>query len=139
MKKAVIIHHTRTGTTKRYAEAIGKYLESKDIEVKATSTTAFQSEMMENVDYVFLGCWTKGLYVIGQHPEKLWRNFSASLPVMPDAKLALFTTYKILTGSMFRKMFAHLKNKFARRSLDLKSRDGSLSEADKIALDKFIS
>lgn len=139
MTKAVIIYHTRTGTTKRYAEAIGEYLESKGIDVIVTSTIAFQAEIMENVDYVFLGCWTSGLLVIGQHPEKLWVNFTARLPEMPDAKLALFTTYKILTGSMFRKMYAHLKTKFAKRSLDLKSRDGTLSAADKLALDEFIS
>ena len=80
-----------------------------------------------------------GLMVILQHPEKEWVDFAAKLPPMPDAKVALFTTYKILTGSMFRNMVKRLKGKFANPSLELKSRNGSLSEEDKQALDNLIS
>jgi hypothetical protein len=77
--------------------------------------------------------------VILQHPEKIWVNFAAKLPSMPDVKVALFTTYKILTGSMFRNMYKHLKGKFATPSLELKSRNGLLSEKDKQALENLIS
>ena len=138
MSKAVIIYHSKTGTTKKYADEIGKYLETKAIEVKISSVQAYNEEILENADYVLFGCWTSGLMIILQHPEDIWINFAAKLPSVPDAKLALFTTYKILTGSMFKNMHKHLQGKFANPSVALKSRNGMLSEKDKNTLKTFI-
>ena len=50
----------------------------------------------------------------------------------------LFTTYKILTGSMFRNIYKHLNGKFTAPSMELKSRNGFLSAADKLKLDSII-
>ena len=139
MKTAVIVYHSKTGTTKKYAEEISKYLQSKGLDTQVTSIQAYSEDMLNNVDYVLFGCWTNGLMVILQHPEKIWVDFAAKLPSMPDVKVVLFTTYKILTGSMFRNMYKRLKGKFATPSLELKSRNGSLSENDKQALENLIS
>ena len=139
MKTAAIFYHSKTGTTKRYAEEISKYLQSKGLDTQVTSIQAYSEDMLNNVDYVLFGCWTNGLMVILQHPEKIWVDFAAKLPSMPDVKVALFTTYKILTGSMFRNMYKHLKGKFATPSLELKSPNGLLSEIDKLALENLIS
>ena len=139
MKTAVIIYHSKTGTTKTYAEEITRYLESKNISVQISPIQAYREDLLDGVDHVFLGCWTSGLMVILQHPEKEWVEFAAKLPGMPDAKVSLFTTYKILTGSMFRNMHKHLKGKFAGSSLELKSRNGFLSAADKENLDSIIN
>jgi len=139
MKTAVIVYHSKTGTTKKYAEEISKYLKSKGLDTQVTSIQAYSEDMLNNVDYVLFGCWTNGLMVILQHPEKIWVDFAAKLPSMPDVKVALFTTYKILTGSMFRNMYKQLKGKFATPSLELKSRNGSLSEEDKHAIENLIS
>lgn len=138
MKTAVIIYHSKTGTTKKYAEEITSYLEAKGISVRLSSTQVFKEEILNDADYVFLGCWTSGLMVLLQHPEKAWVDFAAKLPSMPDVKVALFTTYKILTGSMFRNMYDHIKEKFSAPSLELKSRNGSLSAADKEKLDSLV-
>ena len=138
MKTAVILYHSKTGTTRKYAEEITSYLESKGISAKISPIQAYREDLMNEVDYVFLGCWTSGLMVILQHPEKEWGDFAAKLPSMPDVKIGLFTTYKFLTGSMFRKMYKQLKGKYAAPSLELKSRDGFLSAADKERLDSFI-
>ena len=139
MKTAVIIYHSKTGTTKKYAEEISKYLKSKGLDTQITSIQAYSEDMLNNVDYVLFGCWTNGLMVILQHPEKIWVDFAAKLPSMPGVKIALFTTYKILTGSMFRNMYKHLKGKFATPSLELKSRNGFLSARDKEKLDSIIN
>ena len=140
MEKAVILFNSRTGTTGKYAREIGNYIESKGIEVQISYIQGYKykPEILEDVDYLFLGCWTSGLMVILQHPEKAWKDIAATLPSKPDAKLALFTTYKILTGSMFRNMAKVLKGRFAKPSLALKSRNGLLSDADKVALDEFL-
>ena len=139
MKKAAIIVNSKTGTTRQYAEEISKYLKSKGLDTQVTSIQAYSEDMLNNVDYVLFGCWTIGLMVILQHPDKDWVNFAAKLPSKPDMKVALFTTYKILTGSMFKNMYKHLKGKYATPSLELKSRNGSLSEEDQQALENLIS
>jgi flavodoxin len=139
MKKAIIIVNSKTGTTRQYAEEINKYLKSKGLDTQLTSIQAYSEDMLNTVDYVLFGCWTNGLMVFLQHPEKIWGDFTAKLPSMPDANVVLFTTYKILTGSMFRNMDKQLKGKFATPSLELKSRNGSLSEKDKQALENLIN
>ena len=139
MKKAAIIVNSKTGNTRQYAEEISKYLTSKGLDTQVTSIQVYSQDILNNVDYVLFGSWTNGLMVILQHPDKEWVDFAAKLPPMPDAKVALFTTYKILTGSMFRNMYKQLKGKFATPSLELKSRNGSLSEKDKPALEAIIS
>jgi flavodoxin len=137
MKQAIVIYHSRTGTTKKYAEEIGKYLESKSITTKVISTAEFQPGMNKNMDYVLLGCWTNGLFFILQHPVKAWQEFAKKLQAAPAVKLALFTTYKFVTGSMFRKMYRHLEEKFSSPAFNLQSRDGTLSRADKLDLDSL--
>ena len=138
MKKAVIIYQSKTGTTMKYAEEIGAYLNTKGIDAQVYSIMQYKDGVLDDADYVLLGCWTSGLMVILQHPEKKWVEFANELPRMPDTKLALFTTYKILTGSMFRNMYKRLKGKFNSPALKLESRNNILSESDKEALDNFI-
>jgi len=139
MKTAVVIYHSKTGTTKKYGEEIANHLESKGISTRISSTQVYREDLLKDADYVFLGCWTNGLMVMLQHPEEAWVDFAAKLPSMPSAKLVFFTTYKILTGSMFRNMHKHLKNKFSAPSLEFKSRNGLLSAADKENLDSVIN
>ena len=138
MKTAVIIYHSKTGTTKKYAEEIASYLESKGVSTRLSSTQVFRENLLNDADFVFLGCWTSGLMFILQHPEQAWVDFAARLPSMRSAKLVFFTTYKILTGSMFRNMYKHLDGKFSAPSLELKSRNGLLSALDKENLDATI-
>ena len=138
MKTAVIIYHSKTGTTKIYAEEIASYLKSKGISIRTSSTQAFQENLLNDSDFVFLGCWTNGLMFILQHPDREWKDFAAKLPCMPSTKLIFFTTYKILTGSMFRNMYHPVKEQFSEPMLELKSRNGFLSATDKIKLDTIV-
>jgi flavodoxin len=139
MKKAVIIYNSKTGITMRYAEEMGAYLNTKGVDAQVYSIMQYKVGVLENADYVLLGCWTSGLMVILQHPEKKWVEFANKLPSMPEAKLALFTTYKILSGSMFRNMYKKIKDRYAHPALELKSRDEHLSEENKQDLDQFLT
>ena len=138
MKTAVIIYNSKTGTTKKYAEEIASYLKSSGISISISSIQAFQGNLLSDADFVFLGSWTNGLMFILQHPDQEWKDFAAKLPSMPATKLIFFTTYKILTGSMFRNMYHPIKEKFSEPLLALKSRNGFLSATDKIKLDTMI-
>ena len=57
-------------------------------------------------------------------------EFSEKLPELNDRKIILFTTYRIATGSMFRKMKERLKCDSKFIGLELKSRNGKLNEID---------
>lgn len=138
MEKAVVLYNSQTGTTGNYAREIGKYLEEKEVGVQVSSIEDYQQEILAEADYVFLGSWTKGMMVLFQHPDAVWKEFVNGLPNMPGAKISLFTTYKILTGSMFKNMAKELQDKFTAPALELKSRDGTLSRQDKQALDQFL-
>ena len=138
MKKVAIIYNSKTGTTKKYAEEIGAYLNSQDLEVNTCSIQDYRAEILDNADYLLLGCWTSGLMFFLQHPEKAWNDFTSMLPGSIQSKTALFTTYKILTGSMFKRMRKQLNGRIESCFTELKSRNGMLSRSDKTVLDHFI-
>jgi flavodoxin len=139
MKRAVIIYHSNTGITRMYADEMEVYLKSKGLEVTSISIWQYKDGVADGVDYLLLGCWTSGIMIALQHPEKVWREFAAKFKASGNPQLILFTTYKILTGSMFKNMLRHLQGKISQPFSELKSRTGNLSQADKEVLDKFIA
>ena len=131
MKKAVIVYQSQTGTTKKYGEEISSFLLENGIETIITSVKDFKAESIINADYLFLGCWTSGLFILLQHPEKEWVTFAKSLPKLNGTKVIFFTTYKLATGSMFRNMKKCVDDKTSNLVGELKSKNGLLSELDK--------
>ena len=129
MNKALIIHHSKTGTTKKFGTEIAEFCKQKGIEAKVVSIDEFNQRELMKVEYLFLGCWTQGYFVFNQQPDKKWVEFANQLPVINNKQVVLFTTYKIATGSMFRKMKERLKcdSKFIK--LELKSRNGKMNES----------
>lgn len=138
MKQALIIYQSKTGTTKKYGFAIRDFLTDLGIEAKAIPVQNYTEEDFNNADHIFLGCWTSGLFFILQHPDKIWNQFAAKLPAFNGKKVAFFTTYKLLAGSMFKKMKQQLNRGISDISLTLKARSTMLSEKDKQNLKNFI-
>jgi flavodoxin len=139
MKLALIIYHSQTGTTRRMGIDIRNFCKANGIEPKFLSTSEFTNGSIENTDYLFLGCWTHGLFFFLQHPEKAWVEFAAKLPSLTNQKIVLFTTYKIATGSMFKQMRKHLKCKPENILIELKSRSGDLDKKQEQQLKALIS
>ncbi len=139
MKRALVIYHSQTGTTRSLGIDINNFCKVNGIESKVIATDEFTTEALKNVDYIFMGCWTHGLMILLQHPEKTWVEFAEKLPELNDKKLVLFTTYKLATGSMFRKMSQHLKCKPGQILLELKSRNGDLSDKNKQLITGILS
>jgi flavodoxin len=137
MKKALVVYNSQRGTTRKYAEEIGKFLEKDTIEANVVSIYKCSLEDIKKADYIFLGCWTSGLMIIFQHPENIWVDFARKIPDFYGKKIALFTTYKLATGSMFKKMKKYIKN--GKSVLELKSRNGLLSEINKEDIQKYIN
>ena len=139
MKKALIIYLSRKGTTKYFGHNIGEYLKSKNIEASVVSMHDAEPKLVKDFDFVLLGCWTHGLFVILQHPERQWVKFMKKLPEIKDKKIALFTTYKLATGSMFKKMEKPISNKINKIDLKLKAKGDELDSSHKGLLDAFLS
>ena len=136
--KASIIYNSKHGTTKAYAEEIGKFLTEKRVTNEVTSIKDYNPDSLRNADMVLLGAWTHGLMIFAQHPEKAWKNFTKDMPAITGKKLVLFTTYKLATGRMFRMMGSCLEGKAEQAGLILKSKNGKMSEEDKKRLEEFV-
>lgn len=137
MATAAIVYRSATGTTRRLAEEIGAHLASRGLAVAVQSVGEADPAALAEADLILLGCWTSGLFVVAQHPDEPWLAFARSLPALGGIRVGLFTTYKLAAGSMFPRMRRALDGKAERVDLELKSRDGHLSEAGRLALDHF--
>jgi flavodoxin len=138
MPTAAVVYRSRSGTTRRYAEAIGKHLASRGVETSVVSVGECDLASLASVDLLLLGCWTNGWFVIHQHPDQPWLDFVRAMPQVDGARVGLFTTYRLVTGSMFAKMRAALARRVPDPIVELQSRDGRLSDADIAALDRFV-
>ena len=138
MNRAIVVYRSHSGVTRGYGEEIGRFLTEHGVAAHVVSVGDCDFASLAEADYLFLGCWTSGMFFVMQHPDEPWLAFVRDMPATPRPKAALFTTYKFATGSQFRKMRAALGGKTAAPNLELKSRNGRLSAADKLALEQFV-
>jgi flavodoxin len=141
--RAIVVYRSHTGVTRRYGEEIAAFLRTKGVAATAVSVGECEMSSLAGAEYLFLGCWTSGLFVIKQHPDEPWLAFVRAMPKLPSTaeggpKVGLFTTYRLRTGSQFPKMRSALAGKTSPPQLELQSRDGHLSPKDDEALELFI-
>jgi flavodoxin len=141
VSKAIVVYRSHSGVTRSYGEEIAAFLISNGVTAQVVSVGECDIATLVDADYLVLGCWTSGLFVVMQHPDEPWKAFVRDKPVLtgPRPKVALFTTYKLRTGRQFPNMRAALVGKTATPQLELQSRNGHLSAADKQALTRFVS
>ena len=139
MKKAVVLYKNDTGTTQRYGEAIGKYLQAQGFNSLVASIDNFNIEQLQEADHIFLGSPTKGLMLLNQSPDKEWISFARNLPQLNGSNVHLFTTYSIFRGNVFRKMKNHLVDKTTNVKILFKSKTGMLSRLDKNLINVFVN
>ena len=138
MKHALVLYNSRTGTTERFAREIGDFLSREGVSVNVVSIFKFNPQDLARADIVLLGCWTSGLMIILQHPERTWVEFAKTLPDIRDKRIGLFTTYALAAGSMFKRMEQHVNMRSDGVELELKSRDGHLHDTHKRQLSTFL-
>jgi flavodoxin len=136
--RAAVVYRSRSGRTRQYAEAIGAHLRSRGVETSVSSIGDCDMAALADVDLLLLGAWTNGLFVVMQHPDRPWVDFAHDLPPI-RARVGLFTTYQLATGSMFSRMRDGLRGRTPKPVLELKSRDGRLSDRGRAALDEFVA
>lgn len=137
--KVLVTYHSKTGVTREFAYEISKFLKENNHEATMMNVLDVQPENINNVEAVFIGCWTHGLFFFLQHPDKTWKEQAINFPEMHDKKVAFFTTYKIATGSMFNQMQKVLNSKLSGQvNLNLKSKNGQLNQVQKDQLLEFV-
>lgn len=136
MKKALIIVQNKNNTTKRFGEEIAEFLLNRGLSAELIPINNFEPKKLEGADYLLLSGWQNGL--LFSKTDNEWVSFVKRLPTLKGIKTALFTTYKIFPGAIFRKMKKYLGEKTDNLSFTFKSSDGTLSVSDKLELNDFI-
>lgn len=111
--KVAIVYDSRTGTTAQAAEAMGKTLERHGHECCVQSVKEADPVRVVQADLICVGSWTKGLFIIWQHPTKESRQFIDRLENLAGKKAVVFCTYKLATGSLLRTLANGLERKGA--------------------------
>ena len=136
MKKALIIFQGTNSTTQKYGEEIAQFLLNRGLSAELIPINRFEPKKLEGADYLLLSGWSNG--ILFSRIDNEWVNFVKRLPTLNGIKTALFATYKIFPGGMFRSMKKYLREKTDNLAFAFKSRDGSLSISDKLDLNDFI-
>jgi len=138
MKKALIVVQNKNSTAKKYGEEIAEFLLYRGLSAELVPIDSFEPKKLEDADYLLLSSWRNDSLFSPKKPDNEWVSFVKKLPTLDGVKTALFTTYKFFSGGMFRSMKKYLREKTENLEIALKSRNGSLSMDDKLALNDFI-
>ncbi|NWF49751.1 MAG: flavodoxin family protein [Ignavibacteriaceae bacterium] len=138
MKKALIIFQSKNSATKKFGEEIAEFLLNRGLKAELIPLNSFEPKKLEGADYLLLSGWKSDSLIISNKPDNEWMAFIKRLPTLNGIKTALFATYKIFPGGIIRRMKKYLESKCDDVAFALKSRDGSLSIDDKLALNDFI-
>lgn len=141
MSSAEVYCRSRTGITQKLADNIAAVLTGKGLSVRNTpipeNGLTESTNAAANAEVILLGCWTGGLIFFLQHPDKQWKEFAQSLPPLDGKKVCLFATYKVATGSMFKRMEQQLQSPGPSDILILRSKNGTLSAEDTARLEQW--
>ena len=135
---AIVLYTSRKGTTKKFAGSIAEYLQSLNISSTLVSENQFDPSVHASAKYWFLGCWTRGRFLMFQRPVKKWIQAIKQIRIVNNDKIALFTTYNIRVGSMFSNMRKYLPATGNMLIPEFKSRNGLLTDDDKLRINEFV-
>ena len=96
--RVAIVFDTHTGITAAAAEKMAEAVRAAGHECTAASTWSAEPAAVSRADAIVLGAWTKGWFIVRQHPSEGALTFleKASLNGKP---VAVFATYKLAVGS----------------------------------------
>jgi menaquinone-dependent protoporphyrinogen IX oxidase len=136
MKKALIIVENKNNTTRKFGEEIASFLLNRGLTAELIPINSFEPNKLEGTDYLLVSGWSNG--ILFSRADNDWENFVKRLPALNGIRTALFATYRIFPGGMFRRMKRYLKEKTDNLAFTFKSSDGTLSVSDKLDLNDFI-
>ena len=101
--KVAIAYETHTGITGAAAEKMAEVVRLAGHECTVASISNPDAKAVARADAIVLGAWTKGYFIIMQHPSDGMMDFIASMSIT-HKPVAVFTTYKLAIGSTLRQM-----------------------------------
>ena len=104
--KVAIVYETHTGTTSAAAEKMAEAVRLAGHECTVESISNARAATVNRADAVVIGCWTKGYFIIGQHPSDGIADFVDQLS-LNGKPTAVFATYKLAIGSTLRTLSGH--------------------------------
>jgi flavodoxin len=137
MQKAIIIIQNSNNTTKRFGEEIANFLLKRGLMAELIPINSFEPRKLEGADYLLLSGWRND-HLFSKNPDSEWSNFIKKLPTLKGVRTALFTTYKLFSNRLIKKMKKELSEKTEELDYAFTSRDGSLSIPEKMAINDFI-
>jgi flavodoxin len=101
--KVAIVFDTRTGTTAAAAERMAEVVRAAGHDCTAESVARADPKAVARADAQVIGAWTRGWFVIRQHPSEGALRFIEQLP-LKGRPVAVFATYQLAIGSTVTQM-----------------------------------
>jgi len=101
--KVAIVFDTHTGITAAAAEKMAQVVREAGHECSAESVSNADPKAVARANAVVLGCWTKGWFIVRQHPSEGALAFIDKLS-LNGRPVAVFATYKLAIGSTVTKL-----------------------------------
>jgi len=101
--RVAIVFDTHTGITAGAAEKMAEVVRAAGHEASVENVSNADARMVASAGAVVLGCWTRGYFIIMQHPSEPMMGFIEGLS-LNGKPTAVFATYKLAVGSTLRQM-----------------------------------
>ena len=101
--KVAIVYETHTGTTGAAADRMAEMVRSAGHECSSESVSNADPRQVAGADAAVFGAWTKGYFIIGQHPSEGMLDFLEGL-TLRGRPTAVFATYRLAAGSTVRQL-----------------------------------
>ena len=101
--RIAIVYDTHTGTTAAAAEKMAEVVRAAGHECSVENVSNADPKKVAAARAVVIGCWTKGYFIIMQHPSEGILDYLAGT-TLNGKPAAVFTTYKLAIGSTLRKL-----------------------------------
>jgi flavodoxin len=101
--RVAIVYDTQTGITAGAAEKMAEVVRLAGHECTVENVSNADPRKVAGAGAVVIGCWTKGYFVIMQHPSEPALEFVEKLS-LNGKPVAVFATYKLALGSTLRQL-----------------------------------
>jgi flavodoxin len=101
--KVAIVFDTHTGITAAAAEKMAEVVRAAGHECTVESVSNADPKVVARANAVVIGCWTKGWFIVRQHPSEGALAFAEKLS-LNGRPVAVFATYRLAVGSTVTKL-----------------------------------
>lgn len=101
--KVAIVYETHTGITAAAAEKMAEVVHAAGHECSVENISNASASTVGRANAVVIGCWTKGWFIIRQHPSEGILEYLDGLS-LNGKPTAVFATYRLAIGSTLRQL-----------------------------------